>query len=256
MITEGLDTTEVSSQFISQVQHADDCFTCLKGAPAPKRASCGAKSHRIDTTLTSTSEDMFKISYEQNGECVMRRRESASILVATWVGLVALSGCGGETGQAASDVKLQGAGASFPAPLYNKWFKSYSAAHQNVLVDYQSVGSGSGVKSVVDHTVDFGASDAAMRREDAAKVDGGVQLFPMTAGSIVLAYNLKGVDNLKLSRRAYSGVFLGTIKRWNDPSIVDERRRHIARFADQRRGPRRQQRNVVRLLQTSQRDQR
>ena len=91
-------------------------------------------------------------------------------------------------------VKLQGAGASFPAPLYNKWFKSYSAAHQNVLVDYQSVGSGSGVKSVIDHTVDFGASDAAMKPEDMAKVPDGVQLFPMTAGSIVLAYNLQGVD--------------------------------------------------------------
>src|ERR1700688_3297837 len=121
-----------------------------------------------------------------------------------------LSGCGGDSGQAsAGAVKLQGAGASFPAPLYNKWFKAYSTAHQNVLVDYQSVGSGSGVKSVIDHTVDFGASDAAMKPEDMAKVPGGVQLFPMTAGSIVLAYNLKGVDALKLSRKAYSGVFLG-----------------------------------------------
>jgi phosphate transport system substrate-binding protein len=117
-------------------------------------------------------------------------------------------------------VKLQGAGASFPAPLYNKWFKSYSAAHQNVLVDYQSVGSGSGVKSVIDHTVDFGASDAAMKPEDMAKVPGGVQLFPMTAGSIVLAYNLPGIDAVKLSRKAYAGVFLGTVKRWNDPLIA------------------------------------
>ena len=69
-----------------------------------------------------------------------------------------------------------------------------------MLVDYQSVGSGSGVKSVIDHTVDFGASDAAMKPEDMAKVPEGVQLFPMTAGSIVLAYNLQGVDDLKLSR--------------------------------------------------------
>ena len=97
----------------------------------------------------------------------------------------AASACGGGSGQAASsNVKLQGAGASFPAPLYNKWFKAYSAAHENTLVDYKSVGSGSGVKSVVDHTVDFGASDAAMKPDDMAKVPGGVQLFPMTAGSI------------------------------------------------------------------------
>jgi phosphate transport system substrate-binding protein len=127
------------------------------------------------------------------------------------------AGSSGGTGEA---VKLQGAGASFPAPLYNKWFKAYSAAHHNVLVDYQSVGSGSGVKSVIDHTVDFGASDAAMKQEDMAKVFGGVQLFPLTAGSIVLAYNLNGVQALKLSRKAYSGIFLGTIKRWNDPLMA------------------------------------
>jgi phosphate transport system substrate-binding protein len=134
-----------------------------------------------------------------------------------------LSACGNSTpGQAetASSVKLQGAGASFPAPLYNKWFKAYGAAHQNVLVDYQSVGSGGGIKSVMDHTVDFGASDAAMKPEDMAKVPDGVQLFPMTAGSIVLAYNLQGVDGLRLSRKAYAGIFLGTVKRWNDPLVA------------------------------------
>ena len=154
-------------------------------------------------------------------------------------------------------VKLQGAGASFPAPLYGKWFKAYSGAHQNVQVDYQSVGSGGGVKSVIDHTVDFGASDAAMTPQDMAKVDGGVQLFPMTAGSIVLAYNLKDVDHLKLSRQAYAGVFLGKVKRWNDPLIADgQSRREAAGSADQRRGARRQQRHVVRVFQASERDQR
>ncbi len=136
---------------------------------------------------------------------------------------LAAVGCGGgssSAAEAASSVKLQGAGASFPAPLYNKWFKDYSAAHQNVLVDYQSVGSGSGVKSVMDRTVDFGASDAAMKPEDMAKVDGGVQLFPMTAGSIVLAYNVQGVDGLRLPRSVYSGIFLGKVTRWNDPAIA------------------------------------
>jgi phosphate transport system substrate-binding protein len=142
---------------------------------------------------------------------------AAVTLACSGAGTSGRSSAGSATGEA---VKLQGAGASFPAPLYNKWFKSYSAGHQNVLVDYQSVGSGSGVKSVIDHTVDFGASDAAMKPEDMAKVDGGVQLFPMTAGSIVLAYNLKGVDALKLSRKAYSGMFLGKVKRWNDPLIA------------------------------------
>ena len=69
-------------------------------------------------------------------------------------------------------VKLQGAGASFPAPLYSKWFKAYSESHKNVQIDYQSVGSGSGVKSFMDKTVDFGASDAAMTPDEMSQVDG------------------------------------------------------------------------------------
>jgi phosphate transport system substrate-binding protein len=143
--------------------------------------------------------------------------------------LLVLSSCSsaggdGKEGSAPADagamVKLQGAGASFPAPLYTKWFKAYSGSHPNVQIDYQSVGSGSGVKSVMDKTVDFGASDAAMKPEDMAQVDVGVQLLPMTAGAIVLTYNLKDVPNLKLSRKAYEGIFLGEVKKWNDPVIA------------------------------------
>jgi phosphate transport system substrate-binding protein len=130
---------------------------------------------------------------------------------------ILLSSCGGGTGAAL--VKLQGAGASFPAPLYSKWFKAYGATHQNVQVDYQSVGSGSGVKSFIDKTVDFGASDAAMSPEEIARVDVGAQLLPLTAGSIVLTYNVPGVSELKLSRKAYAGIFLGKVKKWDDPLI-------------------------------------
>ena len=143
------------------------------------------------------------------------RRTRIALLALAAAGLVS---CGG--GKEAESVKLQGAGASFPAPLYMKWFKAYSGAHPNVQVDYQSVGSGSGIKSVIDKTVDFGASDAAMKPDDIARVDVGVQLLPMTAGAIVLTYNVKGVPELKLSRKAYSGIFLGTVKRWNDPLIA------------------------------------
>jgi len=117
-------------------------------------------------------------------------------------------------------VRLTGAGASFPAPLYNKWFKDFHSQHQNVQVDYQSVGSGSGVKNFINKTVDFGASDAAMSPEEIAQIEGGAQLIPMTAGSIVLAYNLPEVPELKLSREAYAGIFLGKVTKWNDPSIV------------------------------------
>jgi len=132
---------------------------------------------------------------------------------------VALASCGGGIGPG-NAIKLQGAGASFPAPLYLKWFKTYNGAHPNVQVDYQSIGSGGGVKSFMDRTVDFAASDAAMKPEDMAKVEGGVQLLPMTAGSIVLAYNLGDLSELRLSREAYTGIFLGKITKWNDPVIV------------------------------------
>jgi phosphate transport system substrate-binding protein len=134
---------------------------------------------------------------------------------------ISLASCGGGTG-VGNAVKLQGAGASFPAPLYLKWFKTYNGAHPNVQVDYQSIGSGGGVKSFMDRTVDFAASDAAMKPEDMAKVEGGVQLVPMTAGSIVLAYNLDGVPSLRLSRAAYSGIFLGKVTKWTDPIIAKE----------------------------------
>ena len=142
-----------------------------------------------------------------------------SLLVLAAIITVSFVACSGNK-SSSEGVKLQGAGASFPAPLYQKWFKSYGASHEGVEIDYQSVGSGSGVKSVIDKTVDFGASDAAMSPEDMGRVEGGVQLLPMTAGCIVLTYNLKGVTGLKLSRQAYAGIFLGKVTKWNDPLIV------------------------------------
>lgn len=140
---------------------------------------------------------------------------SASLAVAI---LLLPLGCG--SGGNENFVKLQGAGASFPAPLYNKWFKEFSNAHPDVQIDYQSVGSGQGVKSVIDRTVDFGASDAAMKSDEMSRVPAGVQLLPMTAGSVVLAYNLEGVETLRLSRDVYTGIFLGKITKWNDPAII------------------------------------
>ena len=119
-----------------------------------------------------------------------------------------------------ADVRLQGSGASFPFPIYSKWFKVYSEAHQNVEIDYQSTGSGSGVKSFIDKTVDFAASDKAMTPAEIGRVAAGVQLLPLTAGTIVLTYNVPGVKELKLSREAYVGIFLGTVKKWNDPAIL------------------------------------
>jgi phosphate transport system substrate-binding protein len=117
-------------------------------------------------------------------------------------------------------VTLQGTGATFPAPLYEKWFTEYNKEHPNVQINYQALGSGAGIKQFQQHLVDFGASDAAMTDDEMAPVKDGVVLLPMTAGAIVLAYNVPDVTELKLSREAYVGIFLGKITSWNDPAIA------------------------------------
>src|SRR5262245_17484958 len=106
---------------------------------------------------------------------------------------VAGIGCGGNSASDAlspGSVQLHGAGATFPAPLYKKWFEEYHKRRPEVVLSYQDVGSGEGVKQFMAEAVDFAASDAAMNDEEMASVKRGVQLVPMTAGAIVLAYNL------------------------------------------------------------------
>ena len=117
--------------------------------------------------------------------------------------------------------QLSGAGATFPAPLYQRWAVEYNRQVPAVQVNYQSVGSGAGVKNFLQGVVDFGASDAAMTDEEMAKSPRGATLIPATAGSVVLAYNLENVPSLKLTRAALAGIFLGTITKWNDPAIVE-----------------------------------
>ncbi|MBH8562512.1 phosphate ABC transporter substrate-binding protein PstS [Nostoc sp. CENA67] len=120
------------------------------------------------------------------------------------------------------NLTLTGAGASFPAPLYASWFTDLNKKYPNLQVNYQSVGSGAGVEQFIKGTVDFGASDVAMKDEEIQKVpqDKGVLLLPVTAGSIVLAYNLPDVPELKLPRAVYTDILLGKIKTWNDPKIT------------------------------------
>ncbi len=121
----------------------------------------------------------------------------------------------------AADMRLIGSGASFPFPIYSAWFKSFSRQTAGVTVDYQAKGSGAGIQDLINNTVDFAASDAAMTPDQIAKVANGVVLLPMTAGEIVLAYNLPGQPkNLKLPRDVYPDIFLGKIARWNDPRIT------------------------------------
>ncbi len=117
-------------------------------------------------------------------------------------------------------VRLTGSGATFPFPLYSAWFKSFSAKQKGVTVDYQGKGSGAGIQDLINRTVDFAASDAAMTDDEIAKVPGGVQLLPMTGGEIVLAYNLPGnPKGLKLPRDVYAGIFLGHVTKWSDPKL-------------------------------------
>lgn len=120
-----------------------------------------------------------------------------------------------------AEVKLNGSGASFPFPIYSKWFKDFSKATDGVRVDYQSKGSGAGIQDFINQVVDFAGSDAAMSDEEIGKVKNGVVLLPMTAGEIVLTYNLEGVDELKLPRSVYPEIFMGKITKWNDPKIAD-----------------------------------
>src|SRR5215470_1591295 len=121
---------------------------------------------------------------------------------------------------AQDSLRLTGSGATFPFPLYSVWFKAYSAKQKVVSVDYQGKGSGAGIQDFTNRTVDFAASDAAMTDEQMSKVPGGVQLLPMTAGEIVLGYNLPGnPKELKLPRDVYPAIFLGTITKWDDPKI-------------------------------------
>ena len=117
---------------------------------------------------------------------------------------------------------LQGAGATFPTPLYESWFQAYSALYSNVQFDYQSIGSGGGIKAITQQTVDFGASDAAMKDEEISALPSGKKLFhfPMALGAVVMIYNLPGISKLQLDSANIAGIFLGKITKWNDPTIA------------------------------------
>ncbi|NEQ52595.1 MAG: phosphate ABC transporter substrate-binding protein PstS [Leptolyngbya sp. SIO3F4] len=119
-------------------------------------------------------------------------------------------------------VALTGAGASFPSPLYQNWFIQLNKDIPELQVNYQSVGSGAGIEQFTAKTVNFGASDVAMKDEEIEAVADGAILLPMTAGSIVLAYNLPDVKSgLKLPREVYVDILLGKITKWNDDKIAD-----------------------------------
>jgi phosphate transport system substrate-binding protein len=119
---------------------------------------------------------------------------------------------------AADALLVNGAGATFPFPLYSKWFSEYGKLHGDVRFNYQSIGSGGGIQQITNGTVDFGASDAPMTDEELARAP-GVQHVPTVLGAVVVTYNAP-VSGLRLGPEALAGIFLGRIQRWDDPALA------------------------------------
>jgi phosphate transport system substrate-binding protein len=149
----------------------------------------------------------------------------ALLLTSCLLGALACSGERAGAGPAGGGapggtVRLQGAGATFPNPLYQKWLSEYGKANPNVRIDYQSIGSGGGIKQIKEQTIDFGASDAPMKNEDMPAPPAEILHIPTVLGAVVLTYNLRGVSQpLRFSSEVVAGIFLGKVRRWDDAAI-------------------------------------
>lgn len=152
-----------------------------------------------------------------------------SFLLAAPVVLAATAAaCGG--GQPAADdqgaapeaavVQINGAGATFPYPIYSKWFDEFHKMNGNVQINYQSIGSGGGIRQVSNETVFFGATDGPMTDEQLKAAPGALLHFPMVLGADVPVYNLPGVTQLKFTGPLLADIFLGKVKKWNDQAIA------------------------------------
>ena len=116
---------------------------------------------------------------------------------------------------------LNGAGATFPYPMYSKWFSEYNKLHPEVQINYQSIGSGGGIRQVLNGTVDFGASDGPMSDEQLSQSKAKILHIPTVLGAVVPAYNVPGISGeVKFTPDALAGIFLGKITNWNDPAIT------------------------------------
>src|ERR1700749_978953 len=115
---------------------------------------------------------------------------------------------------------INGAGATFPYPIYSKWMAEYAKVDTSVRFNYQSIGSGGGQKQILEKTVDFGASDGPMSDDNLSKAPGKLLHIPTVAGAVVITYNLEATPALKFDGETIAGIFLGQIKKWNDPKIA------------------------------------
>jgi phosphate transport system substrate-binding protein len=119
----------------------------------------------------------------------------------------------------AENITIQGAGATFPAPLYAKWIEAFNKTHSGVSIDYQAIGSGGGIKGITDRTILFGGSDGPMTDEQLKAAPAAILHIPMVSGPEALIYNLPGIKELKLDGPAIAEIYLGKIAKWNDPKI-------------------------------------
>jgi phosphate transport system substrate-binding protein len=121
----------------------------------------------------------------------------------------------------AQKTQINGAGATFPYPIYSKWFSEYNKLHPEVEINYQSIGSGGGIRQVINQTVFFGASDGPMTSDQLQSAPGKILHFPTVLGADVPVYNIPGVDTqLKFTGKLLADIFLGTVTKWNDPAIA------------------------------------
>jgi phosphate transport system substrate-binding protein len=124
---------------------------------------------------------------------------------------------------AATAETINGAGATFPAPIYQKWFEEFHKAHSDVQINYQAIGSGGGIRQLTETTVDFGASDMPMTDDQLSKVTKFKVLhFPTVLGGIVPTYNVPGLPDIKFSGATLAGIYLGAIKKWNDGALAKD----------------------------------
>src|SRR5579862_7692244 len=139
----------------------------------------------------------------------------------TLLGLLALCALAFTANAQSGTVLLNAAGATFPYPIYSKWFDAYHTAHPNIQINYQSIGSGGGIRQLQAGTVDFGASDGPMTDEQLAQSKFKILHFPTVLGAVVPTYNIPGVTaELNFTQKALAGIYLGQITKWNDPEIA------------------------------------
>jgi phosphate transport system substrate-binding protein len=162
----------------------------------------------------------------------MERTMQRRTMLGAIAGLVLAFGCKSEPSPTATStqtegagkveqVRLNGAGATFPYPLYSKWMTEYNRQKPNIQINYQSIGSGGGIRQVSSETVDFGASDAPMTADEAAKAPRKLLHIPTTVGAVALTYSAAGVKDLKLTGEVVADIYLGKITKWNDPKLAE-----------------------------------